>query len=51
MASNGSFVITLHAKQQKKGYFTLTHFDSEHKGDWKAKNAETNITRIEDDPS
>jgi hypothetical protein len=35
----------------KKGYFTLTHFDSEHKGDWKSKKAEANFTRIEDDPS
>jgi hypothetical protein len=23
---------------KKKGYFTLSHFDSEHKADWKAKN-------------
>jgi hypothetical protein len=36
---------------KKKGYFTLTHFDSEHKGDWKAKKSEANLTRIEDDPS
>jgi hypothetical protein len=36
---------------KKKGYFTLTHFDSEHKGDWKAKQAEENLTRIEDDQS
>jgi hypothetical protein len=36
---------------KKKGYFTLTHFDREHKGDWKAKKAEANLTRIEDDPS
>jgi hypothetical protein len=36
---------------KKKGYFTLTHFDSEHNGDWKAKKAEANLTRIEDDPN
>jgi hypothetical protein len=36
---------------KEKGYFTLIHFYSEHKYNWKAKKAETNLTRIEDDPS
>jgi hypothetical protein len=34
----------------KKGFFTLIHFDSEHKEIWKSKQAEANLARIEDDP-
>jgi folate-dependent tRNA-U54 methylase TrmFO/GidA len=29
----------------------LSNFDSEHKENWKAKKAEANLTKIEDDPS
>jgi hypothetical protein len=35
-----------------KGFFQLSHFDSDHKDDhWKTKKAGTNLTKVKDNPS
>jgi hypothetical protein len=35
----------------KKGFFTLNNFDSEHEENLQAKKAQANLTRVEEDPS
>jgi hypothetical protein len=50
--ASGNFVHIASAKQQKKRFFQLTHFDSEHNSEhWKTyKKVEVNLTKIHDDP-
>jgi hypothetical protein len=35
----------------KRGFYQLSRYESEHEKNWKAKQADGNLTKIEDDPT